>query len=405
MPVEIAVAVATTAKKIRDAQIAISKIQKIAEKPIKSAKLMKDVTADKNENWAANKLVGSAESKIKKEIVKRLDAKLDELLKGDSAKEVEDPELDSDVEESTAIDNKQEPEEKQSGNTLTTYYDELINGKSEKSDTWNESNNGEVEAIPKSHLNPNENEQKPTALEEKEEQDTEHNRNSLDGNDSSDDRELPGDLLDAKDAQDSIDTDTNELDPDEINKMQISAIKEGIVRILKGEKLTNEELGNLGEMMMDQYYIAKGYTPLNKHRVTSLDDKKEGFKTGLDGVYEKTNEDGTKNYVIADAKYNTSQLADTNDGKQMSNNWIDKRLDEAVGKEKADEIRDSYEDNPDSVKHEVYHIDPDTAEGKSMQTDIQQVDAEGNKTGEKTIVEDYDSEGNRILRTSDNVEE
>lgn len=192
------------------------------------------------------------------------------------------------------------------------------------------------------------------------------------------------------------DNEDEELTEDEINEKQKAAIKEALERIRNGEKLTNEELGNLGEMMMDQYYILKGYKPLNKHRVTSLDDKKGGFKTGIDGVYEKTNPDGTKSYVIADAKYNTSQLSETNDGKQMSDNWIDKRLDDAVGKEKADEIRDAAEDDPDSVKHEVYHIDPNVDKNGNIHTDTQKVDSEGNKVGDKTIVEYFDEEGNRI---------
>lgn len=192
------------------------------------------------------------------------------------------------------------------------------------------------------------------------------------------------------------DNEGEELSEEEINEKQKAAIKEALERIRNGEKLTNEELGNLGEMMMDQYYISKGYKPLNKHRVTSLDDKKGGFKTGIDGVYEKTNPDGTKTYVIADAKYNTSQLSETNDGKQMSDNWIDKRLDDAVGKEKADEIRDAAEDDPDSVKHEVYHIDPNVDENGNIHTDTQEVDSEGNKVGDKTIVEYFDEDGNRI---------
>lgn len=187
-----------------------------------------------------------------------------------------------------------------------------------------------------------------------------------------------------------------ELTDEEINEKQQAAIKDGLERIQNGENLTNEELGNLGEMMMDQYYISKGYTPLNKNRVTSLDDKKGGFKTGIDGVYEKTDSDGSESYVIADAKYNTSQLSDTNDGKQMSENWIDKRLDDAVGKEKADEIRDAAEDDPDSVSHEVYHIDPNEDENGNIHTDTQEVDSEGNKIGEKTIVEYFDGTGNRI---------
>ncbi len=195
------------------------------------------------------------------------------------------------------------------------------------------------------------------------------------------------------------DDESKELSEDEINEKQRAAIKEALEKIRNGEKLTSEELGNLGEMMMDQYYISLGYKPLNKHRVTSLDDKKGGFKTGIDGVYEKTNPDGTKTYVIADAKYNTSQLSETNDGKQMSDNWINKRLDDAVGKEKADEIRNAAEDNPDSVRHEIYHIDPNVDENGNIHTDIQKVDSEGNKIGEKTIVEYFDENGNRIEKS------
>lgn len=191
-------------------------------------------------------------------------------------------------------------------------------------------------------------------------------------------------------------SEAKELTKDEINKKQKDAIADALERILNGEKFTNEQLGNLGEMMMDQYYISKGYEPLNKQRVTSIDDKKSGFKNGIDGVYEKTNPDGSKSYVIADAKYNTSQLSETNDGKQMSDNWIDKRLDDAVGKEKADEIRDACEDNPDSVSHEVYHINPNVDENGNMHTDIQKIDSEGNKVGDKTIVEYFDKDGNRI---------
>lgn len=192
-----------------------------------------------------------------------------------------------------------------------------------------------------------------------------------------------------------------ELTEEEINEKQKSAIKEGLKRIRNGEVLTKEELGNLGEMMMDQYYISKGYKPLNKYRVTSLDDKKGGFKTGIDGVYEKTNPDGSKSYVIVDAKYNTSQLSETNDGKQMSDNWIDKRLDDAVGKEKADEIREAAEDNPDSVKHEVYHIDPNLDENGHMHSDTQEVDSDGNRIGEKIVVELFDADGNRIESSTD----
>lgn len=214
----------------------------------------------------------------------------------------------------------------------------------------------------------------------------------------SNESQMDKDLENAEESKDE----EKELTDDEINEKQIAAIKDALERIRNGEKLSNEELGNLGEMMMDQYYISQGYKPLNKHRVTGLNDKKGGFKTGIDGVYEKTNPDGSKSYIVADAKFNTSQLSDTNDGKQMSDNWIDKRLDDAVGKEKADEIRDAAEDDPDSVKHEVYHIDPNIDENGNMHTDTQEVDSEGNKVGDKTVVEYFDKDGNRIEPSKEN---
>ena len=228
------------------------------------------------------------------------------------------------------------------------------------------------------------------------EKDLEQNENESDNGECS---ENTDDIENTSETKE--DDEGEELSDEEINEKQKAAIKEALEKIRNGEKLTNEELGNLGEMMMDQYYISKGYKPLNKHRVTSLDDKKDGFKTGIDGAYEKTNPDGTKKYVIADAKYNTSQLSETNDGKQMSDNWIDKRLDDAVGKEKADEIRDAAEENPDSVKHEIYHVDPNVDENGNIHTDIQEVDSEGNKVGDKTIVEFFDEDGNRIEPSSE----
>ena len=92
-------------------------------------------------------------------------------------------------------------------------------------------------------------------------------------------------------------------DVDEVkNEMQKAAIKEAFERLARGEQLTTAEKGNLCEMMMDRYYVSMGYRPLHD-RVTSLDDK--GHQ-GIDGVYEK---DGK--FVIADAKFGTATLSDT----------------------------------------------------------------------------------------------
>ena len=177
--------------------------------------------------------------------------------------------------------------------------------------------------------------------------------------------------------------DTQEDDVDEKQKKEI---RKAIERILNGEELTDQEKGNLGEMLMDQYYISKGYKPLHQ-QVTSL--RETGHK-GIDGVYEK---DGK--FMIADAKCNHATLQDTKDGRQMSWNWINERLDQAVGKEKADEIRDAYEDDPENISTEVYHYSTDSdAEGNTY-SDVYKVDADGYKVGNSEQVERYDRNGNR----------
>lgn len=103
-------------------------------------------------------------------------------------------------------------------------------------------------------------------------------------------------------------------------------------------KLENtQEKGNFGEMRTDQYMRELGYNRISKDMVTGLDDK---GRKGLDGVYFK--EGGHPPYAIVEAKYGSSDLnPNTLDGKQMSDKYIDNRLDAAVGKEKADEIRDA----------------------------------------------------------------
>lgn len=175
-------------------------------------------------------------------------------------------------------------------------------------------------------------------------------------------------------------SETRELTDDEINEKQKSEIRSALARLENGEQLSDKEVGNLCEMMMDQYYIGQGYRPLHE-RVTSLDDP---IHQGLDGAYEK---DGK--FVIVDAKYNRAQLHETLDGRQMSENWIDRRLDAAVGKEKADEIRDAMEEDPSRVSAEVYHYDPHPNLDGKTHSDVYRVDENGYKCGESVTVETY----------------
>lgn len=172
-----------------------------------------------------------------------------------------------------------------------------------------------------------------------------------------------------------------QLSAEKISEKQLEAINEAFERIERGEELSDKEKGNLCEMMMDQYYIRQEYEPLHSPRITSLD---APISQGIDGVYEK---DGK--YVIVDAKYDQAVLHQTMDGKQLSDAWIDKRLDEAVGKEKADEIRDAYIDDPTNVSREVYHYDPHADVNGETHSEIYHVDSEGAHCRDTQVVEVY----------------
>ena len=100
------------------------------------------------------------------------------------------------------------------------------------------------------------------------------------------------------------------------------------------DRSNTHETGNYGEMKTDQDLRKKGYERISNDMVTDID---ENGHQGLDGVY--YNPSGEPQYLIVDAKYGSAQLnPNTKDGKQMSENWIDKRLDKDLGKEKADEV-------------------------------------------------------------------
>ena len=143
-----------------------------------------------------------------------------------------------------------------------------------------------------------------------------------------------------------------------VTKNSVDDIIKGVE---KGDiKLTNNmQKGNYGEMKMDIYYKQQGYERISLDKVSSLDD---ATHQGIDGVY--YNPDGHPPYIISEAKYDTSQLRMTKDGKQMSSNWIDNRLDKAVGKEMADKIRMESILNPDNVQSQLINVTPEGAINK-----------------------------------------
>ena len=116
----------------------------------------------------------------------------------------------------------------------------------------------------------------------------------------------------------------------------------------------NIQKGNYGEMKMDAYFESQGYERISLDRVTDLNTPTH---QGIDGVY--YNPDGHPPYIIGEAKYGSSKLGNTLDGKQMSDNWVDKRLVDAVGEEMADDIALEMMINPDNVQKQLVNISTD----------------------------------------------
>jgi hypothetical protein len=121
--------------------------------------------------------------------------------------------------------------------------------------------------------------------------------------------------------------------------------------------------GNYGEMKADQHF--EGLDDINGRkadinrisddRVTDVDDKGHH---GIDGVYENKGTPPPK-YIINETKYGSSDLNQhTADGPQMSDPWIENRLDDAVGFDKAEDIRAEATTNPSNVQKVVTVIDP-----------------------------------------------
>ena len=102
-------------------------------------------------------------------------------------------------------------------------------------------------------------------------------------------------------------------------------------------RMGNAQKGVFGEAIADNHMASKGYTKINGENV-KIGDAPKG--PGIDGIYQ--NSSPPPQYVVADAKYGTSQLGTLKDGtRQMSDDWIDNRLNQEVGRRIADELREA----------------------------------------------------------------
>jgi len=98
--------------------------------------------------------------------------------------------------------------------------------------------------------------------------------------------------------------------------------------------MSNAQKGIYGEHVGDIHMHNQGHSKMDGNLTKSTDAPKG---KGIDGVWKGANP--PPEYIISEAKYGSSKLGKTKDGKQMSDKWIDNRLDKSVGKREADKIR------------------------------------------------------------------
>lgn len=132
------------------------------------------------------------------------------------------------------------------------------------------------------------------------------------------------------------------------------------------QDFTRNEKGVYGEAQSDNYMQDEGFQKLNGD-IVKVGDPPLG--PGIDGVWRNTAP--PPEYVITESKYGSSTLSTLKDGtKQMSDDWVDQRLNKAVGEQTANAIRDA--DARGQVEKWLLQVDENGNVSKSL------VDADGN---------------------------
>lgn len=95
----------------------------------------------------------------------------------------------------------------------------------------------------------------------------------------------------------------------------------------------NHKVGELNERVMNRYYTASGWRQLPG----------EVGRNGIDGLFIKYSRDGSiRDVLVSESKYNFSPLGNTRHGKQMSRQWVLKKVDDlyrSTGNARYAEIR------------------------------------------------------------------
>lgn len=104
----------------------------------------------------------------------------------------------------------------------------------------------------------------------------------------------------------------------------------------------NQLVGSLNENLMNRYFTSFGWTKIEG----------EVGRNGIDGLFVKKNRDGSiKEILIVESKYNKSGLQDTENGKQMTKQWILKKIDNL---QKEYPNNDEYNQIKEFVDNDIY---------------------------------------------------
>lgn len=152
-------------------------------------------------------------------------------------------------------------------------------------------------------------------------------------------------------------------------------IQEGQINIIKGK---------IFEQFMDEYFKNSGWTKIEG----------EIGRNGIDGLYVRRDKNGELKVLIVESKYNTSKLSDTQHGKQMSQEWINKKLEDLINKNPDNEL---YKEIYEKVQEGKYRTRMFTGKemGGNLEVSIKNID---NCTGNEIKIEDL--KGNEKYKIS-----
>lgn len=81
---------------------------------------------------------------------------------------------------------------------------------------------------------------------------------------------------------------------------------------------SNSSKGEYGELRAQDYMESQGWTRID----AGADGSHNTNANGIDGIYVRERPDGTNEYAVIEAKYNTARLGNSVDGRQMSGDWL-----------------------------------------------------------------------------------